>query len=134
MNYENQLEDLKKNLYRLHFLLTEKEDEETKQKSVKQFMSCLEGAMQELTYFLVNEYNVNPKTNLKILDCSFEYKLFNQQMTDDLKNMANDYEEVKSSVKNDQLYNKIKNSYAGYLQMIYDMLTRMGLDAEEEED
>lgn len=134
MNYENQLDELKKKLYRLHFLLTEKEDSETIQNSLKQFLLCFEGTMQELTNFLFSEYKTDPQSNMEILDYSFEYKLFNQQMIDSLKIMVSDYEEVKSSRANNELYYKVKNNYAGYLQMIYDMLTRMGLDAEEEED
>ena len=55
MIYETNLEDLKKKLYRLHFLLTEKENEATIKESLKQFHSCFRDTMNELSAFLSNE-------------------------------------------------------------------------------
>ena len=132
MSNENQLEDLKKKIYRLHFLLTEKEDANSIQESLKQFQLCLKGAMLELSNFLFSEHGVSPKDNIEILELSFKYKLFNQNMTGLLKNMIQDFELLEAGKNTEQVYNKTKENYAGNLQMIHDMLTRMGQDAEDE--
>ena len=52
-------------------------------------------------------------------------------MTNSLKEMEKDFKSI-DSVKNiDEIYLKIKTVYAHYLQLIYDMITRMGEDPEE---
>lgn len=132
MIFENNLEDLKKKLYKLHFLLTEKEDANSVKESLKQFQLCFKDTMLELSNYLANEYRLSPKDNIEILELSFEYKLFNKNMTEQLKNMLQDFEQLISGEKPEKVYGKIKENYAGYLQMIYDMLTRMGQDIEDE--
>ena len=132
MTNENQLEDLKKKLYRLHFLLTEKEDAISIQESLKQFQICFKGAMLELSNFLFSEHGVSPKDNFEILELSLEYKLFNQHMTELLGTMVGDFNQLVSGKNTEQVYNKIKENYAGNLQIIHDMLTRMGQDVEED--
>jgi len=127
-----QLGDLKKKLYRLHFLLTEHEDESTIQESLKHFQNCFKDSMLELLHFFQNEYKLIPKDNNEIIKYSLEYKLFNTQMTDQLKIMLYDFEKLQSGDNSEEIYTKIKESYAGNLQMIHDMLSRMGQDAQEE--
>ncbi len=61
MIYENKLEYLKKKLYRLHFLLTENENEINIRDSLKQFQDCFKDTMTELSNFLLNEYALIPK-------------------------------------------------------------------------
>jgi uncharacterized membrane protein YgaE (UPF0421/DUF939 family) len=129
---ESNLEDLKKKLYRLHFLLTEKENEATINESLKQFSSCFSATMIELSIYLSNEYRINIKNNQEIVESAFTHKLFNKNMTEELKIMISESEKLIDGENSAETYKNIKESYAGYLQMIHDMLARMGQDAEEE--
>jgi len=126
------VEGLKEKLFKLHFLLTEKETEETVRQGLDQFKSCFVEAMSELSTFLLETYDVHTKNNNDIVEQAFEYKLVNAEMAQKLKVMANDFEQIDSTGNNKFIHKKIQESYAGYLQMIYDMLSRMGQDAEEE--
>lgn len=129
---ENQLNDLKKKLYRLHFLLTNSENEITIRETLDHFLDCFKDIMSELAGFITSEYAHKPETNNHIIDLSFEHKLFNKEMTEQLKRMVDDSEKLESAENSEEIYIKIKEKYAGNLQMIYDMLSRMGQDAEEE--
>ncbi len=53
-------------------------------------------------------------------------------MAEQLKMMVFDFEKLESGDNSEQIYNKIKENYAGNLQIVYDMLARMGQDAGEE--
>ena len=53
-------------------------------------------------------------------------------MIDQLKTILRDFEKLQSGDNSKEIYTRIKESYAGNLQMIYDMLSRMGQDVQEE--
>jgi len=133
MTEENQLDELKKKLYRLHFLLTEKENEGTIKESLHQFEDCFKDTMSELSSFIANEYKQDNSNYFDIVDSAFEHKLFNREMTDDLKIMVSETDQLINDENPAGIYSRIRESYAGYLQMIHDMLSRMGQDAEEDE-
>ena len=129
---ENSLDDLKKKLYRLHFLLTEKENTDSVKKSLQQFIECFNHAMSELSAFLENEYKLAAGNNMEIAELSFQYKLINKEMSQEFKQMITDAEILEQIDSPEKIYSNIKIHHAGHLQMIYDMLSRMGQDAEDE--
>jgi len=129
---QQKLEKLKLNLYGLHALLTEKQTEESILDGANQFKICFEGAIENLYDFLQNEFNLKNKSHSFVIESAFENKLFNNDMTVNLRNMSDDYGNLKSKKGRELVYPKIQTLYAGFLQMIYDMLLRMGQDAKEE--
>ena len=126
------MEGLKEKLFRLHFLLTEKETDEIIKQGLEQFKGCFDDAMSELSGFLSDTYKIKLKDNVDVVERAFEYKLVNREMVQQLKEMVNDYEQIGSAENLKSVHKRIQEEYAGYLQMIYDMLSRMGQDAEEE--
>jgi len=131
---ENHLESLKKKLFRLHFLLTDRENAESVRESEEYFKLCFTEAMSELASFLSTEYNEAPKNNDEILECAFKHKLFNQEMIESLKKMVKDFNDLQVGKNRDQIYFNIRDRYAAFLQVIHDMLAKMGQDVEDDEE
>lgn len=125
-------EKIKIKLYRLHFLLTEPESEEVQGEGIKQFKMCFKEVLRFLATYLQEEFGITTNTNLEVLSSSFEKKLFTQNMTTSLNEMEHDFRSLKSSKNTNEIYKRIKSIHAHHLQVIYDMLTRMGEDPEEE--
>lgn len=131
---EKHLESLKKKLFRLHFLLTDRENDESVHESEEYFKLCFTEAMSELASFLSAEYNEAPKNNDEILEYAFKHKLFNQEMIESLKKMVNDFNDLQVGKNRDQIYVNIRDRYAAFLQVIHDMLAKMGQDVEDDEE
>jgi len=126
-NYEKSLEDLKIKLYRLHFLLTEKQTPESISETLKHFTICFEHAFDCLAMYFKNEKDTILKSPSEVIAASLKQQLFNQQTIEILTTMAQDYEQVKKA-EDSGLINSIADPYARLLQMIYDMLVGMGKD------
>ncbi|KAA3615643.1 MAG: hypothetical protein D8M58_15725 [Calditrichaeota bacterium] len=131
-SYYKKLDELKVKLFRLHFLLTEEQTEQAIADGVEQFQICFSQAMECLDFFIETEYKQKAESNDHLLQLSLEHKLFNQSMIDSMKKMLADYDLVQKGKNIEKIYPVIKESYARYLQMVLDMLTHMGEEAEEE--
>ena len=132
-NFKKKADGIKTKLFRLHFLLTEPESPENQNDGINQFKLCFKEILGFLTSFLEEEWNISPKSDLEILNTSFEKKLFTEEMTHSLKEMQQDFINLKFKKKKDEIYIRIKSIHAHHLQVIYDMLVRMGEDIEDEE-
>ncbi len=131
-SYIKKLDELKVKLFRLHFLLTEEQNEQITFDGIAQFKICFIGAMECLDEFIQNEFNQKSKSYGNLLDLAFEHRLFNQGMIESMRQMLADYNLVEKGKKMQAVYEEVKNNYSRFLQMIFDMLTHMGEDAEEE--
>ena len=131
-DYLKKLDELKIKLFRLHFLLTEEQTEQIRLDGIGQFKICFEGAMDCLRVFIQDEFKQKSKSYTQTLESAMECRLFNQQMTSSMQQMLTDYNLAHKGKNLDHVYLGLQEKYAGYLQMIFDMLTHMGEDAEEE--
>ncbi len=121
---------IKATLYRLHFLLTEPQTDEIRKESILQFKICFKAIFSLLANYLSAEFNITTRSNLQVLEASFEKKMFTEDMTFSLKEMEKDFETI-DSLNSDDIYIKIKELHARHLQLIFDMIARMGQDPEE---
>lgn len=129
---EEELEELKTKLNRMHFLLTDTITDETKVDIIGQFQICFEAAFAALGNYLKETFNEKPVSAKYINKSAFKHGLYNERMTILLTEMIDDYTISKKRKNNDELLPAIQSSYTGVLQMFYDMLIRMGEDAQEE--
>ncbi len=131
-SYLKQLEELKVKLFRLHFLLTEEQSEQAVLDGNSQFVLCYESAMECLKNYIQNEHNQISKSYNNTLELALEHRLFNQGMIESMQLMLRDYNLVKKGKNLETVYPVLREKYGRFLQMILDMLTHMGEDAEEE--
>ncbi len=131
-SYIKNLEELKVKLFRLHFLLTEEQSEQAVLDGNRQFVLCYESAMECLKNYIQNEYNQISKSYNHTLELALEHRLFNQGMIESMQLMLRDYNLVKKGKNLETVYPVLQEKYGRFLQMILDMLTHMGEDAEEE--
>ena len=131
-SYIKKLEELKVKLFRLHFLLTEEQTEQARFDGVSQFKICYEGAMECLEIFIHNEFSQESKSYNETLELALEHRLFNQKMIESMQQMSGDYNLAVKGKNLESIYQILQDKYAGFLQMIFDMLTHMGEEAEEE--
>ena len=130
--YKDKVENIKINLYRLHFLLTETESEENQREGIDQFKLCFNEVVSFLAEFLKEEFSISAKSVLEILAASFEKRLFTKDMTNSLNEMAADFKALKSKKNVTEIYPRIKSIHGHHLQVIYDMLIKMGEDVDNE--
>ena len=131
-SYIKKLEELKVKLFRLHFLLTEQQTEQAMLDGLDQFKICYEGAMECLENFIQIEFNQKSKSYKHALELALEHRLFNQDMIESMQKMMEDYNLVQKGKNLESVYRALQEKYARFLQMIFDMLIRMGEDPEEE--
>ncbi|MCB0283199.1 MAG: hypothetical protein KDF60_11515 [Calditrichaeota bacterium] len=131
---EKKLEDLKQKLYRLHFLLTEQQNEETKVAGINQFVTCFSSMIDNLKDFLTTEYGINVTDDKDVVENSFEYNLFNENTLVEMRNMLQAKENAEKNQKNFIIYEEIQNNYARLIQMIHDLLKRMGEEATDDDN
>ncbi len=72
---------IKATLYRLHFLLTEPQTDEIRKESILQFKICFKAIFSLLANYLSAEFNITTRSNLQVLEASFEKKMFTEDMT-----------------------------------------------------
>jgi hypothetical protein len=130
---EQQLENAKIKLFRLHFLLTEPQTDEIIEEALKQFELCFSELIKHLSEYLEENAGIKSGTSVDVFENAFKKKLFTQDMTEKLKNMAEDFNLITFGKEKTQIFEKVRDAYAHYLQVIYDMLIKMGQDAEDEE-
>lgn len=130
-SYIKKLEELKIMLFRLHFLLTEAQSKQAEADSIVQFKICYNLAMECLAGFIKDEFDIKSKSDINILDVALEKRLFNKDMIDSMREMEADFSKLDDAAFQQEAHQKIQNKYARFLQMSYDMLVRMGQDAEE---
>ena len=131
---EKKLEDLKQKLYRLHFLLTEQQNEETKVAGINQFVTCFSSMIDNLKDFLTTEYGINVTDDKDVVENSFEYNLFNENTLVEMRNMLQAKENAEKNQKNFIIYEEIQNNYARLIQMIHDLLKHMGEEATDDDN
>jgi hypothetical protein len=130
-SYTEKLGALKIKLYRLHFLLTEEQTGQNLLDGLEQFKVCYKSAMECLQLFIKEEYKQQSKSYKDTLELALEHRLFNEGMIESMFKMAGDFEKAEKSKNNPEIYKAVQEDYARYLQMIFDMLIRMGEDPEE---
>ncbi len=131
-SYIEKLDALKIKLYRLHFLLTEEQTEQNLLDAMAQFKVCYKSAMECLELFIKEEYKQQSKSYKETLELALKYRLFNEGMIESMLQMAGDFEKAEKPKNNPEIYKAVQENYARYLQMIFDMLIRMGEEPEEE--
>lgn len=122
MSYKFAAKNLQDKLNKLHFILTEPENRENKEAARAVFNDVFDMLIEALNLYLGKGNSSDKGNRDDILLLSFNQKLFNRQTFLDLKQMA-----VKRQ-KNDLniIYRALIESDARLLQMMADMLHRMG--------
>jgi len=131
-SYIKKLDELKVKLFRLHFLLTEEQNEQAVADGISQFKICYESAMDCLDIFIQDEYDDKSKSNKNTLELAFKHRLFNEGMIHSMYKMLDDYTLAQKGKHLEEIYQNLKENYARFLQMIFDMLTHMGEEPEDE--
>lgn len=131
---EKKLEDLKLKLYRLHFLLTEKQNDETRQNGINQFIECSKSAYENLADYLNSEYSVKVKSPKDVVEKSFQKNLFNETTMLELEEMNKALEQAETNENISEIFSDVQENYSRLLQMIYDMLKRMGEEPHEDDN
>lgn len=130
---EKKLKDLKQKLYRLHFLLTEKQNEETRAEGINQFVICFTSMIDNLDDFLKTEYSINSENESDVIEKSFENNLFNENTLSEMRDMLHSKEDSVNDQNHSDIYKDIQDNYARLIQMIHDLLKRMGEEATDDD-
>lgn len=130
---EQKILKIKTKIFRLHFLLTEPESDDIIQQSFEQFKFCFRDVFDYLADYLKSVFEVKLPSDNEIIISAFKNKLITELFSKSLKVMENDYQSLVASKKSPEIFARIKSDYAQYLQLIYDMLERMGQDIEDAE-
>ncbi len=122
MSYKLAADNLQDKLNQLHFVLTEPESRENKETARAVLNDVFDMLIEALSLFLGQSRPAGKSSIDDILLLSFNHKLFNRQTFMELMQMS-----VKRQ-KNDLnvIYRALIESDARLLQMIADMLHRMG--------
>jgi len=127
-----ELELFKKNLHQLHFLLTEKETEESRQQAIDKFVTTTDMAAAVLNSVLKNPAK---KINVPdVFDQGFKDGLYNANSHEALMELSSDHALARKGSEKGRIYAELRQRHARMLQMVYDMLRRMGEDTEDEDD
>jgi len=122
MSYKFAVKNLQDKLNQLHFILTEPENRENKEASRAVFNDVFDMLIEALNLYLGKGNSSDKGNSDDILLLSFNQKLFNRQTFLDLKQMAVNRQKNDLNI----IYRALIESDARLLQMMADMLHRMG--------
>ena len=122
MSYKFAAKNLQDKLNKLHFILTEPENRENKEAARAVFNDVFDMLIEALNLYLGKGNSSDKGNRDDILLLSFNQKLFNRQTFLDLKQMAGKRQKNDLNI----IYRALIESDARLLQMMADMLHRMG--------
>lgn len=125
------IEKVKKDLQRIHFLLTEPETEDIRLETYNLFKEVFIRVVGLLELFLDKEYGVSTKTVADTLQQGQILKLYNSPTYQRLGNLAADMEPDGMDVE--QVFGRIRDDYVFLLRLLLDMLSRYGEEVDTDE-
>jgi len=125
------IEKVKKDLQRIHFLLTEPETEDIRLETYNRFKEVFIRVVGLLELFLDKEYGVSTKTVADTLQQGQVLKLYNSPTYQRLGNLAADMEPDGMDVE--QVFGRIRDDYVFLLRLLLDMLSRYGEEVDTDE-
>ena len=134
MDYlKENLDEYQTVVHSLHYLLTEKETDQSKIEVVNVFKKALIKIVEILKIYLKKDFDIEIDDPDKVFEQAQKVKLFNETTYEAVKRMILDMNKSKSNFDQTVYYN-IKNEYARILQVFHDILRRMGEEATEDDD
>ncbi len=125
------IEKVKKDLQRIHFLLTEPETEDIRRETHSRFKEVFAGVVGLLDRFLEREYGVSTKTTAETLQQGQLRKLYNNTTYERLGELAADMGTGRADAK--KVFGRIRDDYVFLLRLLLDMLSRYGEEVDTDE-
>ncbi len=125
------IEKVKKDLQRIHFLLTEPETEDTRRETIRRFKEVFSGVVALLDLFLKREYGVSTRSAEDTLQQGQILKLYNTPTFKRLGKLAADMDSAGADVE--QVFGRIRDDYVFLLRLLLDMLSRYGEEVDTDE-
>ncbi len=125
------IEKVKKDLQRIHFLLTEPETEDIRRETYSRFKEVFTRVVDLLDHFIEREYGVDTKNMADTLQQGQVLKLYNSPTYKRLGELAADMGQ--EGVDMEQVFGRIRDDYVFLMRLLLDMLSRYGEEVDTDE-
>jgi len=125
------IEKVKKDLQRIHFLLTEPETEDIRRETYSRFKEVFTRVVDLLDHFIEREYGVDTKNMADTLQQGQVLKLYNSPTYKRLGELAADMGQ--EGVDMELVFGRIRDDYVFLMRLLLDMLSRYGEEVDTDE-